>query len=95
MPPPAAAANPTPTGARVFLQLSSFNDKKRADRAAAALSRSAADALGGAVLQVVRGSVNDRPVWRVRAGPLADPAEARALCASLRSQDRDCLVVRS
>jgi SPOR domain len=91
----AATANPTAPAARVFLQLSSFNDKKRADIAAAALSRRAAEALGGAVLQVVRGSVNDRPVWRVRVGPLADPAEARALCASLGGRERECLVVRS
>ncbi|PIP98363.1 MAG: hypothetical protein COW75_00120, partial [Rhodobacterales bacterium CG18_big_fil_WC_8_21_14_2_50_71_9] len=32
-------------------------------------------------------------LYRLRAAPFADMAEARALCAALRSRGEDCLLV--
>ncbi len=54
-----------------------------------------ADLLGGLTLTVERADLGEKGVfYRVQAGPVADEAAARKLCAALGERKQACLVVR-
>ncbi len=53
------------------------------------------DALGGLKLTVQRADLGAKGVYyRVQAGPLADAAKAKKVCAELKLQQQQCLLVR-
>jgi hypothetical protein len=94
-PPPAAAPPPkatTTSGMRV--QLASFPNAGAAERAWSTISQRYSDLLGGLEPAIERADLGDRGVYhRLQAGPLPDRASASALCAKLKAQGQDCIVV--
>ncbi|MFO1059220.1 MAG: SPOR domain-containing protein [Dongiaceae bacterium] len=51
--------------------------------------------LGGLKLTVQRADLGKKGIYyRVQAGPLADAAAAQKICADLKQQNQQCLVVR-
>ena len=84
----------TVSGAKV--QLYSARSRAQALAAWGRLSSEEKELLGSAVLthRVVKAEIPKRGVfYRLRAGPLADKAAAKRLCALLKGRGRDCFVL--
>ena len=102
--PPPAPSPPAPrtpaTGASEApayrVQLAAVRSLERAQGEWDRLRRMNADLLGKLALSVVKAELgpNKGVFYRLRAGPLADEATARALCANLTKRKVGCLVVR-
>ena len=102
--PPPAPSPPAPktpaTGASEApayrVQLAAVRSLDRAQGEWDRLRRKNTDLLGKLALSVVKADLGPKKgvFYRLRAGPLADEAAARALCAKLASRKVGCLIVR-
>jgi len=95
--PPAADSPPKPAasagGYRV--QLAAVKSASRASEEWTRLRKAHGDVLGPLTDSVVRADLGAKGVfYRLRAGPLAGEAEAKALCARLTERKVPCMVVR-
>lgn len=90
---PAAAVQTAATGT-YLLQLGSFASAAGAEGAWAKLQKSFPDLLGDMSLFLQEAFVNEKTYHRVRAGPFPNRATALDLCAQLKAEKQDCLVVR-
>jgi hypothetical protein len=73
-------------------QLGAYSSEAGARADLARLLRDHAEILEGRGWQVSAPAIGAAPLWRLRVGPLAEPA-ARELCASLKSRGVDCVPV--
>jgi SPOR domain len=73
-------------------QLGAYSNEAAARTDLARLLRDHAPVLDGRNWQVITPVAGSPPLWRLRIGPLAEPA-ARELCATLRSRGVDCVPV--
>ncbi len=104
VPPPPAPSPPAPkTPAKgagkapaYRVQLAAVRSLERAQGEWDRLRRKNTDLLGKLALSVVRADLGPKKgvFYRLRAGPLADEAAARALCTKLASRKVGCLIVR-
>ncbi len=104
VPPPAAPPPPalkTPArevnmGPAYKVQLAAVRSLERAQGEWDRLRRKNSDLLGKLALSVTKADLGPKKgvFYRLRAGPLADQAAARALCANLTKRKVGCLVVR-
>ena len=78
------------------VQLAAVRSLERAQGEWDRLRRKNTDLLGKLALSVVRADLGPKKgvFFRLRAGPLADEATARALCTKLASRKVGCLIVR-
>jgi SPOR domain len=100
--PPAAQEAPTqeaavtpaaPTG-NIRVQLAAGKSEASVQKEWAALQKAYPALLGGLGLTIERVDKGAAGVfYRLQAGPLADKAAAKELCASLKQKNQDCLVV--
>lgn len=89
-----AAAVQTAAAGTYLLQLGSFTSAAGAEGAWTKLQKSFPNLLGDMSLFLQQASVNDKTYHRVRAGPFPNRATAQDLCAQLKAEKQDCLVVR-
>ena len=102
-PPPApqtAATPAAPAAASVasgyLIQIAAVREPERAESEWGRLQRQHPDTLRGLKLVVVRADLGDKGVfWRLRAGPFADEAAAKARCADLAKRKVGCMVVKA
>ncbi len=88
------AAPPTPAAKGIMIQLGAFRRAPLADAALRGILKNNRDLLGELNPKVLRADLGTRGVFfRVRAGPLGDAAEARALCARLKARRLACYIV--
>jgi hypothetical protein len=73
-------------------QLGAYSSEAAARTDLARLLRDHAPVLDGRNWQVIAPAIDAAPLWRLRIGPLAEPA-ARELCGTLRSRGVDCVPV--
>ena len=79
----------------MHVQLLSSRSADEARNAWARLKDKNGDLLGTLSPTVARGDLGDRGTFfRLRAGPIADEAKARAICESLAGRGVSCIVVR-
>ncbi len=91
---PQPKAAPTPAAKGIMIQLGAFRRAPLADAALRGILKNNRDLLGELDPKVVRADLGTRGVFfRVRAGPLGDAAEARALCARNKARRLACYVV--
>ena len=77
------------------MQLAAVRDEQVLEAETKRLQRAHGDLLGTLAPSVVRADLGDKGVYfRLRMGPLADDAAAKALCAELEKRNAPCLVVR-
>ena len=96
VPPSEAAGDVASAGAAaVWVHVASFRTAAAAALHWEALKARHGDLLGGLASDLARVDLGaDKGVWvRLRAGPLADAAAARALCRDLRARDLYCVPV--
>jgi cell division septation protein DedD len=76
--------------------LAAVRSLERAEGEWERLRRKNSDLLGNLTLSVAKADLGPKKgvFYRLRAGPVADEAAARALCAKLARQKMGCLVVR-
>ena len=80
-----------PTGDRPYaVQLGAYSSEAAARTDLARLSRDHADLLGDLRLHIEPPAAGASPLWRLRAGPLAETA-ARRICVDLESRAVDCV----
>jgi cell division septation protein DedD len=80
---------------RVTVQLAAFRTRANAERGWQRLRAAHPDQLGGRALIMREIDLGDRGIYyRVRTGPFADVAAAKAFCSLLRTRAQDCLVIR-
>lgn len=92
--PPAPAANVSDAG-RVTVQLGAFRTRVNAEGGWQRLRAAHPDQLGDRALIMRETDLGDRGIYyRVRTGPFADVAAAKAFCAQLRARNQNCLVIR-
>jgi hypothetical protein len=97
---PATAAKPAQPGkpvrgSSVQVQLFSSRSADEARSAWARLKDKNGDLLGALSPTVARADLGDRGTfYRLRAGPIADEAEARAICDSLAGRGTSCIIIR-
>ncbi len=89
-----AAAVQTAAAGTYLLQLGSFGSAASAEGAWAKLQKSFPNLLGDMSLFIQQASVNEKTYHRVQAGPFPNRATALDLCAQLKAEKQDCLVVR-
>ncbi len=104
VPPPPAPPPPAPKGpgkgtmnAPAYrVQLAAVRSLERAQGEWDRLRGKNSDLLGKLALSVIKADLGPKKgvFYRLRAGPLADEATARALCAKLSKRQVGCLVVR-
>lgn len=84
------------TAGAYLVQIAAFRSRAKADAAWTRLAKAHRDLLGKLTPLVRRADLGaEKGVYfRLRAGPLASAAEARALCAKLKARKLDCLVVK-
>ncbi len=84
-----------PAGA-YLVQIAAFRSRAKADAAWTRLAKAHRDLLGKLkpLVRKVDLGAEKGVYYRLRAGPLRNAAEARALCAKLKARKLDCLVVR-
>lgn len=83
----------TPTG-NTRVQLAAGKSEASVQKAWAALQKAHPDLLGNLSLTIERVDKGTAGIfYRLQAGPLADKAAARQLCASLKAKGQDCIVV--
>jgi hypothetical protein len=97
---PATAAKPAQPGkpvrgSSVQVQLFSSRSADEARSAWASLKEKNGDLLGALSPTVARADLDDRGTfYRLRAGPIADEAKARAICDSLAGRGMSCIIIR-
>jgi hypothetical protein len=92
---PSPAAPVAAPGGRYMVQLAAVRDQQVIEAETRRLQRAHGDLLGNLTPTVVRADLGDKGVYfRLRMGPLADDAAAKALCAELEKRNAPCLVVR-
>lgn len=90
--PPAPTANLSGAG-RVTVQLAAFRTRANAEGGWQRLRAAHPDQLGDRALIMRETDLGDRGIYyRVRTGPFADVAAAKAFCAQLRARDQACVV---
>jgi hypothetical protein len=72
------------------VQLGAYSSEAAARADLARLSRDHADLLGGLKLHIEPPATVAQPLWRLRAGPLAETA-ARGICVDLEARAEDCV----
>jgi sporulation related protein len=96
-PPSAKSADKSVVPARGRFQVQLFSGRSTEDvnGAWAKLKGRNADLLASLAPTVARAELGDRGTfYRLRAGPLADEAKARALCSALAGRNVSCIVIR-
>jgi cell division septation protein DedD len=89
---PAPAAAPT-TGGSARIQLAAVKSEAAAQKEWARIQKANPDLLGSLTLHVERFNKTASEVYyRIQAGPLADKAAAKQLCAKLKQKNQACLV---
>ena len=92
--PPAPAVNVSDAGL-VTVQLAAYRTRANAEVGWQRLRAAHPDQLGDRALIMREADLGDRGIYyRVRTGPFADVAAAKAFCSLLRARDQDCLVIR-
>jgi len=92
--PPQPAKSVAPTG-NYRVQLAAVKSAARASEEWARLRKAHGDVLGTLTDSVIRADLGAKGVfYRLRAGPLAGEAEAKAVCARLSKRQVPCMVVR-
>ncbi len=80
---------------RVTVQLAAYRTRANAEVGWQRLRTAHPDQLGDRELIMREVDLGDRGIYyRVRTGPFADVAAAKAFCSLLRARDQDCLVIR-
>ena len=83
-----------PADGDFVIQLASFKDPDTAAREQAAVADRFADLLAGHEVFVQKADLGDQGTfYRVRLGPFASLADARATCSRFQERDRDCLAM--
>ena len=97
-PPPApkTPATEAKTAPAYNVQLAAVRSLERAQGEWERLRRKNSDLLGKLALSVTKADLGPEKgvFYRLRVGPVADEADARALCANLAKHEMGCLVVR-
>ena len=89
-----AAVTPTPPMGKSRIQLAAGKSEDAVKKEWAALQKAHPDLLGPLTLNIERVDKGASGVfYRLQAGPLADKAAAKKLCASLKQAHQDCIVV--
>lgn len=94
---PAAKATPVAAqpGGAYMVQLGALKEESAAAKEWAKVQKANSDLLGALSLDVQRADLGDKGVFfRMRAGPLADPEAAKALCSALAQRKQGCMVVK-
>jgi cell division septation protein DedD len=90
---PAAEPAPAATGGSARIQLAAVKSEAAAQKEWARIQKANPDLLGGLSLHVERFNKTASEVYyRIQAGPLADKAAAKQLCAKLKQKNQACLV---
>ncbi len=83
-----------PVGGDYVIQLASFLNPETAVRETALVEQRFSDLLAGHEIFVQQIDIADKGIfYRVRLGPFASLAEARATCARFQERDRECLAM--
>ncbi len=91
----AIAPAPAPAGGNARIQLAAVKSEDAAQKEWAKLQKAFPDLLGSLTLTVQKVDKGAAGVfYRIQAGPLADKAAAKQLCASLKQRSQDCLVAK-
>lgn len=92
-----AAVTPPPAPAAVGntrVQLAAVKSESAARAEWAKMQKAHPDLLGGLTLTIESVDKNGTTFYRIQAGPLADRAAAKRLCASLKGKGQDCIVAK-
>ncbi len=93
----ATPATPAPAPSRMerlfFIQVGSHGSETQARDAWKTMQKRYAQILGGLTLHIDKAVVNNKTVYRTRAGGFKDKAQASRLCSALWKQKVDCFVV--
>lgn len=93
--PPTANLPPVAAGAGYRLQLGALRTEDAAQQEWQRLQRAQPDLLGKLTLATARVDLGDKGIfYRIEAGPIADPAEAAQSCATLKSRNVGCIIVK-
>ena len=85
---------PTVPAGSVRIQLAAGKSEASVQKEWAALQKAHPNLLGSLSLNIEKVDKGSAGIfYRLQAGPLADKAAARKLCASLKQQNQDCIVV--
>jgi cell division septation protein DedD len=89
------APTPVPVTGNARIQLAAVKSEDAAQKEWAKLQKAFPDLLGSLTLTVQKVDKGaDGVFYRIQAGPLADKAAAKQLCADLKSRRQDCLVAK-
>ena len=90
-----AAVTPSAPAGNIRVQLAAGKSEASVQKEWAALQKAHPDLLGSLSLTIEKVDKGAAGVfYRLQAGPLADKAAAKKLCASLKQAHQDCIVVR-
>jgi len=91
---PSAAVANAATAGQVLAQIAAFRTRANAEGGWQRLRTAYPDLLGNRALILHEVDLGERGIYyRVRTGPFADTAAAKAFCQQLRSRDQACVVV--
>jgi len=96
-PAPSAAAAPTlaPSGKAYRLQLGALKTEDAAKQEWSRLQKAQPDVLGKLALGVSRIELGEKGTYyRIQAGPIADATQATQACATLKSRNVGCILVK-
>jgi hypothetical protein len=94
-PPVVSTSAPVATGAGYRLQLGAVRTEEAAKQEWQRLQRAQPDLLGKLTLTAARVDLGDKGIfYRIQAGPIADGAEAAQSCATLKSRNVGCILVK-
>lgn len=94
-PEPKTTVGQSKAAGRFRIQVASVKDKAAAEREWRRLQAANKDLLGALRLEIERADLGKRGIYhRLQAGPLADEASAKGLCAALTKRKIGCLIVR-
>jgi len=83
-----------PADGDFVIQLASFKDPDTAAREQASVEEGFSDLLAGHEVFVQKADLGEQGIfYRVRLGPFASLADARATCSRFQARDRDCLAM--
>ncbi len=91
---PEPVAKTMPTASGHLVQLASITSRDATKPAWKKLQAAHPDLLGDLALSVQRAEVNGKTYYRIQAGPFPNRTTALDVCAQLKTQKQDCLVVR-
>lgn len=88
------ARAPAAAGGHYRIQVASVRNRAEAEKLARRIQQENQKALTGRKTDVVESIVgNMGKLYQVKIGPFADASEPRALCAKLRGQGLDCMMM--